>query len=221
MSFADQVIQYHQSLTPDWNIPNPYQLLFPFGNPATWDSFCKFFQKYYTDDQPRKFLFGINPGRFGAGITGVPFTDPIRLQEVCHIENNFKKRSELSSIFIYEMIEAYGGVDQFYRQCYITSVSPLGFIANGKNVNYYDDNNLQQAVEPYILHHIKAQIEFGCPRNRAYCLGQGKNYKYFIQLNVKYQWFEEIIPLPHPRWVMQYRRKKKSKYIDSYVNSLR
>ena len=49
----------------------------------------------------RHLLLGINPGRFGGGVTGIPFTDPIRLQNVCGIENNFEKKQELSSVFIY------------------------------------------------------------------------------------------------------------------------
>ena len=30
-----------------------------------------FLQKYYDDTRPRQLMFGINPGRHGAGITGV------------------------------------------------------------------------------------------------------------------------------------------------------
>ncbi len=39
----------------------------------------------------RYLILGINPGRFGGGITGIPFTDPIRLQNICGIENDFQK----------------------------------------------------------------------------------------------------------------------------------
>jgi len=34
----------------------------------------KFYKKYYNDNNPRFLILGINPGRFGAGVTGIPFT---------------------------------------------------------------------------------------------------------------------------------------------------
>jgi len=51
-------------------------------------------------------------------------------------------------------------------------------------------------------------------------MGQGKNFKYLKQLNDKHGFFAEIQPLPHPRWVMQYRLKTKPIYIDEYVTKL-
>ena len=32
--------------------------------------------------------------------------------------------------------------------------------------------------------------------------------------------FDEIIPLPHPRFIMQYRRKQKQQFIDQYLHAL-
>ena len=52
------------------------------------------------------------------------------------------KKQELSSVFMYEMINAYGGAELFYKRFYITAVSPLGFVKNGRNLNYYDDKIL-------------------------------------------------------------------------------
>ncbi len=43
----------------------------------------KFYYKYYNDSNKRKFIIGINPSRHGAGVTGVPFTDTKRLDNVC------------------------------------------------------------------------------------------------------------------------------------------
>jgi hypothetical protein len=45
----------------------------------------EFYKKYYNDDNKRHLILGINPGRFGGGLTGVPFTDPKRLKSECHI----------------------------------------------------------------------------------------------------------------------------------------
>jgi len=124
---------FHLEMPP---VPAGIQILNPFTDPATQSVCRQFYKQYYNDRQPRHCIIGINPGRFGAGVTGVPFTDPIRLQEVLGIQNPWQKKQELSSVFIYDMIEAYGGAEKFYRQFYITAVSPLGFVQNGKNINY-------------------------------------------------------------------------------------
>jgi len=55
-----------------------------------------FFKKYYNDRKHRTLILGINPGRFGAGVTGLTFTDPIRLEAECGIPNKFDKKQELS-----------------------------------------------------------------------------------------------------------------------------
>jgi len=41
----------------------------------------EFYTKFYSDCKPRQLVLGINPGRFGAGATGIPFTDTRRLNE--------------------------------------------------------------------------------------------------------------------------------------------
>lgn len=218
-TFAEQVLAFNFDLQPDWSLPPGVELLYPYDNPETRQTMQEFYRKYYADQQERVFIFGINPGRFGAGITGVPFTDPIRLEEVCQIPNAFKKRSELSSIFVYEFVEAYGGPDAFYQKFYITSLCPLGFVKNGKNYNYYDDKALQNAVEPHIVDNINQQLKIGGTQAVALCMGQGKNYAYFKKLNEKHRFFGKILPLPHPRWVMQYRRKKMTTFVQSFLDN--
>jgi hypothetical protein len=89
---------------------------------------------------------GINPGRFGAGVTGIPFTDTKRLEEKCWLTIEGLTTYEPSSVFVYDVIEAYGGVEKFYSDYYISSVCPLGFVKfneKGKeiNYNYYDSRN--------------------------------------------------------------------------------
>lgn len=220
MNFAEKVISYHYNLKPDWKLPKGFELIFPFDNEEAKTVFSSFYKKYFSDSNERIILFGINPGRFGAGITGVPFTDPFYLEEVCKIKNDFSKRKELSAIFIYEMIEKLGGVESFYSSFYINSLCPLGFIKDKKNANYYDDKKLEDKVTPRIKEHILSQIALGCSTKVAFSLGQGKNFKYFKKLNDKQGYFDQIIPLPHPRWVMQYKLKSKEMYLDEVVNKL-
>ena len=45
------------------------------------------------------------------------------------------------------------------------------------------------------------------------------SYKYFKNLNDREKFFEEIIPLPHPRWVMQYKRKRKDEFVITFVEA--
>lgn len=220
MTFATQVIQFHKDLKPNWKIPKEFEIIYPFDDPRTLDCFERFYLKYFSDHRKRHYLFGINPGRFGAGLTGIAFTDPVLLESKCGISNTFDKRNELSSVFIYELIDAFGGPKIFYQHFYITSVCPLGFLSNGINCNYYDDKVLCKSVEKYIISNIQIQLKFGALLDRAYCIGTGKNYKFFSAINEKHHFFSEIIPLPHPRWIMQYRLKRKLEFIEEYLIKL-
>ncbi len=134
--------EFLNGLKPDFKVPDHIQVMVPFENNIVREINQIFFKKFYADSSKRILILGINPGRFGAGVTGIPFTDPIRLQDVLQIKNEFPKKSELSSIFIYQMIELFGGADEFFRKFYISAVSPLGFVSGGKNINYYDDKEL-------------------------------------------------------------------------------
>ncbi len=181
----------------------------------------QFYHKYYNDNKPRIFLWGINPGRFGAGITGIPFTDPKALEEQCDIPNPFDKKFELSSVFIYDIIERLGGPAKFYSKFYITSLCPLGFLSEGKNYNYYDSNQLFDSVEAFMVKCINEQLSFQSHKQKwGISLGKGKNAKAFSLMNKKHGWFDEIEALPHPRWVMQYQRKNYELHLDSICQKL-
>jgi len=211
-TFAEKVIQFNEGLKVKVNIPE-VEVLNPFRNKNTLGISSEFYEMFYNDSKPRTFMFGINPGRFGAGVTGLAFTDPINLENFCGIKTSLHKKPELSSQFIYKVIDSYGGVKAFYNKFFVTSISPLGFTKGGKNLNYYDIKSLQESLKPFILETIKTQINFGAFTRCAISIGGGKNYKYFSEINNKNHFFEQIIPLDHPRFVMQYRRK----YIDDYV----
>lgn len=164
-------------------------------------------------------IIGINPGRFGAGLTGIPFTDPIKLETICDIKNDLPKKAELSADFIYTMINQYGGPALFYKDFYFTSVSPLGFTKAGKNLNYYDDKKLTERLLPFMVDCMHRQLKFGMNTRVAFCLGEGDNYKFLSQVNDQYHFFEKIIPLAHPRFIMQYKRKSLNQYIDTYLRT--
>lgn len=219
MTFGEKVIEFYEQLNAPQKLPNKVETLFPFTDDKVMEAVRIYNHKYFNDTNKRTFLIGINPGRLGSGTTGIPFTDPIRLKSELDIDNTFDPKQELSSNFIYQMIAAAGGPEKFYAQNYFTSVSPVGFVMDGKNLNYYDIKELEEALEPYIVSEMKKQLEFGA-KPVAYSLGMGKNIAYLKKLNTKHHFFESIEPLPHPRWVMQYRLKRIQEFIDLYLSKL-
>lgn len=200
-------------------LPNGIEALLPYSSDEANKLSQEFYKKYYSDTLRRSLILGINPGRNGAGLTGIPFTDTKRLKEKCHIHTSLKS-FEPSSEFIYKMIDSFGGPEVFYKNYFISSVSPIGFIRHGKNYNYYDEKTLTEVLTPYIVHQMKRLLSLKLNRNRIFCLGEGKNYKFLCDLNKKHEWFEEIIPMAHPRFIMQYKRKQINQYINLYIKVL-
>lgn len=219
-TLADRIPGFLANLDITARLPKHVQVLNPYRDPDTFALCKQFYRKYYNDNRSRVLLLGINPGRFGSGATGISFTDPVRLEVDCGIHNNLPKKPELSADFIYRMIAAFGGPEKFYARYFISAVSPLGFVRNGVNLNYYDIPKLQAAVQPFIVASIEQMLELGVDRRRCYCIGEGKNLKFLSKLNDEHHWFEEIIPLAHPRFIMQYRRKKIDEYIATYLELL-
>ena len=113
------------------------------------------------------------------------------------------------------MINYMEGPELFYSRFYISAVSPIGFVKNGKNLNYYDDTQLQEMWEPFMVDALKQQLDF-CDNSDVFSIGMGKNIQFLNTLNKKYNLFGKITALPHPRWVMQYRLKRKQEFIDEY-----
>lgn len=225
-TFAARMKKFNRRLRLNVSLPRGIQAMNPFvEGPLALRCADAFYDKYYADDNPRWGIFGINPGRFGAGLTGVPFTDFKRMQQICRIDTDGNSSNEPSSFFIYTMIAAMGGAAKFYRKFYINSLCPLGFVqekANGRSVNYnyYDDPILFAAVKPFMVKTLRQQIALGLRRERAFCLGK-KNLKYFAQLNEEYELFDELVEVPHPRYVVQYKFNSLQTYVDEYCQKLR
>ncbi len=225
MTFAEKIIDFNQHLTFIAPLPPSIGVMNPFReNSEALAISSAFYRKFYSDQQRRKLILGINPGRLGGGATGVPFTDPKRLRSHCGIACHMHLH-EPSSAFIYEMIDAYGGPKAFYQRYYISSVCPLGFVkvdAQGRetNYNYYDSKALTLAITPFVVDTLRTQLTFGIDTKAVFCLGTGKNYQFLKALNHKYSFFEEVIPLEHPRYVMQYKSKTKDRYIAKYLQAL-
>ena len=218
-TWANKLFHFYTNLNPPEYLPADIKWLYPQKQEDVQNILMRFLQKFYSDDRERTLLLGINPGRYGAGITGINFTAGKQLKESCGIESPFTG-SELSAEFIYKMIEAYGSVKEFYNKFFIGSVCPLGFVQNGKNLNYYDDKLLLKTIEPFIIENLSKLISFNVNRETCICIGGEKNFKYLFALNNQYNWFKHIVSLPHPRFIMQYKRKFILDYINLYLKML-
>lgn len=222
MAFTgDKLYQFYKSLNLNLPIINDIEVLNPYKEKTVLKINKAFFTKYYSDNKPRILALGINPGRFGAGITGISFTDPILLEQNLGLNNPFPKKPELSATFIHEVIRKFGGPKLFYKKFHLSAISPLGFVKNGININYYDDKDLFSAVKPFIVKSINEQLDILGHSGKSVCIGRGKNLEFLKNMNREYKWFEKIEILPHPRWVLQYRRKRKDEFIQEYIRLLK
>ena len=142
------------------------------------------------------------------------------MKTVCHIESNFPPKPELSSQFIYDYFFDQYPMNEFYQKFFIGAVCPLGLESNGRNMNYYDNKILlNQLLENFIPDNLDKQIDLGCSKKVVICLGEGTNYSILEKLNQKYQFFEKIIKVSHPRYIMQYKRKSINDYIQQYIEA--
>lgn len=224
MSMADRILQFYQDNDASGiSLPDGIQVINPYReNSEAMDIARQFYHKYYNDEKKRFLILGINPGRFGAAVTGIPFTDPKRLESVLHIPFSGKITHEPSSVFIYEMIAAYGGAEQFYNRFYINSIFPLALTTTGhkggeKNFNYYDRPDLLKLLQDAIINNINQQLGMGVYPDICICFGTGKNETMLRRLNDQHHFFKKIIALEHPRFIVQYKNRQKQYYIEKYL----
>lgn len=226
-TFGEQVLRFNASLSFDAPLPPGVSVMNPFAENACATPACEaFYRKYYNDRKKRHMILGINPGRFGAGITGVPFTDPKRLAECCGISiASCPQAHEPSSQFVYEVVNAMGGPEKFYSGWYINSLCPLGFTRekNGRstNYNYYDSAALQKSALPFILRTLREQIGFGIFTGACVCFGTGKNAAFLERINAEHRFFGRIEALEHPRYIIQYQYGRRSEYVEKYARLFR
>ena len=221
-TLADHVIYFNKKLHCASKLPKGFKVLNPFReNPETMQVMQEFYRKFYNDEKQRKFIIGINPGRHGAGLTGIPFTDTKRLDKNCSIQMKSDSSYEVSSVFIYDVIKEYGGVEKFYASFYINSPFPLAIVRlnpQGKwlNANYYDDPLLFEAVKPFMIKCLRQQIAFGLNTKKVFVLGK-KNELFLSKINKEEKLFEQLVSLEHPRFIQQYKSRQREEYIQKYL----
>jgi len=280
-TLADKIIGFNSKLDFRGILPDGIRIMNPFReNEQVMDVSSAFYRKYYNDRNPRHLILGINPGRFGSGLTGIPFTDPKHVTANCGIPYSGPMAHEPSSVFVYDMIRAFGGEEAFYSRFYISAVCPLGFTKQSPtlsltpslnqlssvgnesvlldsqtpqtpqtlqtfqttqtpqtpkvtpyafgfvktrevNYNYYDSRELTSTVMDFMVESLQTQLSFGLERDVCFCFGTGKNEKFLNELNIRYHFFNRIVALEHPRYIMQYKAKTKEAYIEKYLRVFR
>lgn len=230
ISFASKVLQFNNKLSLETlNLPDGFKIVNPFIGDQS-DKVKKittvFYQKYYNDTQHRRLILGSSPARRGSAVTGVPFEDAKHLQKETGIFIDKFYISRPSSEFIYDVIKKYGGCEKFYSDYYMSFVCPLGIVkinqkGNEVNCNYYENKKLQKALYPFIINSIRSQLDFGIDTSVCYCIGSGENFNFLSKANQEHNLFRSIIPLEHPRFIMQYNSKHKDEFIEKYINALK
>ncbi|MBS1546501.1 MAG: DUF4918 family protein [Bacteroidetes bacterium] len=219
-----EVFAFHLN---DVSLPPGIEVLDPFrseNSAQVHDLVTQFHRKFYADNKPRILMLGINPGRFGAGITGICFTDTKRCESELGLPVKGIRTHEPSSDFFYRAVRAAGGPEAFYSRVYVQALCPLGFTRTGPkgtpvNLNYYDDSELQEAITPVVTSWINKLIATGLRTDVMACIGTGKNLAFLKKLNDRHGFFQRIIPLEHPRFVMQYRFKRLEEYAAKYAEA--
>ena len=226
LTIGQRIIAFNKSLQYTGKLPEGFAVLNPYlDNPETLQVMTSFYDKYYNDEVPRKFIIGINPSRHGAGVTGVPFTDTKHLENDCGIPMLSARTHEVSSVFVYDMIAQYGGVAAFYKDYYINSPFPLAIVrknaqGNWLNANYYDDPELFALTREYMIETLKKHIALGLDTNEVYILGK-KNATFLEKLNKEASLFKKMVVLEPPRYIEQYKSKEKQLYIDKFITLLK
>jgi hypothetical protein len=119
-------------------------------------------------------------------------------------------------VFIYEFIKLWGGAEKFYRDFFLTAVSPLGFVKNNRNFNFYDHPALLRDIKPFLIRSIESQLGFGARSEAAIVLGTGKIKQVFEDFNRECSFFKTVHAVEHPRFIMQYRRRRLGDYLQKY-----
>ncbi|EAG9230834.1 SMUG2 DNA glycosylase family protein [Listeria monocytogenes] len=229
-TIAKRILQFNEALrNSSFDLPEGYRAVNPYSGDQSElveKITTAFYQKYYNDTKPRRIILGSSPARRGSAVTGVPFEDTKHLQNETGIFIDEFFINQSSSDFLYDVMTEYGGCKPFYTDFYMNFVCPLGIVrtnakGNEVNCNYYENKKLQTALKSFILESIRRQIDFGIDTSVCYCIGSGENFHFLSKINDEHHFFGTIIPLEHPRFIMQYNSKNKDVYMKKYLCALK
>ena len=226
---SEKIIKFYRGLSKvKIDLPKPFRMVNPFAleNAEQIRSVSKaFYSKFYSDNNKRIMILGSSPARRGTAVTGIPFEDAQHLFQSTGIEIPGFHVNKASSNFLYDVIDGFGGAEKFYSRFYLSFVCPLGVVRENEkggevNCNYYENKALQKELDGFMVESLKKQMEFNIDRSVCFCIGSGENFRYLESINSKYKFFDRIVPLEHPRFIMQYNSKDKDLYLKKYLDAL-
>lgn len=228
-TFSDSVLEFNEWLSNmSLDLFDNYTISNPF-NGKNKEKIKKitntFYRKYYNDHNKRYLILGSSPARKGTATTGIPFEDASHLYKETGIKIDNFYINKSSSDFLYDVIEQYGGCEKFYSDFFMSFVCPLGIVnvnskGNEVNSNYYENKKLENVLYNFIVDSLKRYIDFGIDTSVCFCIGSGENFKFLTKINKQYKFFDKIVALEHPRFIMQYNSKNRDKYLSKYVTTL-
>ncbi|WP_410050720.1 uracil-DNA glycosylase family protein [Actinomyces sp. MRS3W] len=228
---AERVLSFHEFLAGiDLQLPNGFKAVNPYAKDRSAGAaaalITDFYETFYADCLPRHLILGSSPARRGSAITGVPFAGPEVLSRLNHELAQGYRVAPASARFLDSVIHSYGGYSAFYQNFLMGFACPIGIISvlegsRERNANYYDTQPLRRAVDNLLVESFRRQAECGADRSVCYVIGSGSNYKILAELNRDLQCFEELVPLPHPRYVTQYAPSRTAEFADLYLRELR
>ena len=168
-----------------------------------------FWSTFYPGDLPREVICGLNPGRLGAGLTGVPFTDFLSLSKL--LPGIKRNDTEASAQFFFQVVQAVGA-EAFFKRFYVTNISAVGFLKAGKNLNYHD---LPQGARGVVERNFNEEMQVVAP-TRVIALGRHA----YASVKKNLPSGVEVSYLAHPSWIMTYRRSEADAWVRRYIDAL-
>ena len=169
-----------------------------------------FWATFYPEGPPPQVICGLNPGRHGAGLTGVPFRDFKTLSKWMQGIN--RQDAEPSAQFFAKVVEAVG-VEAFFKRFYVTNISAVGYVRDGKNLNYHD---LPEVALRVVERNFMEEMASVQP-TRIIALGK---HPYATVGKLLSSSVGDIAYLPHPSWIMTYRRREADDWLGRYIDAL-
>ena len=177
----------------------------------------EFHKKYVEPNSPKIVICGINPGRKGAGKTGIPFIDFASLTRM--LPDIKENDSEQTAKFFFSVIQKIG-IENFYKNFHVTNLSWFGFsrIDKNKNVNY-DNEDIPAEIKNCLIDKFVEEMEL---INPDYIITLSKDVLYELKsLKEQKKISSEIgARLNHPSWITTYRSKDINMWKIKYVETL-
>lgn len=174
------------------------------------DGIDAFWQKYYGDAVPRIMICGINPGRLGAGKTGIPFLDYESLSQL--IPGVERMDSEKSAGFFFRVVESFGA-ESFFKTFYVTNFSSVGYLRDANNFNYHD---LPQPALEIVEQNFLEEIRLVEP---THVISLGRKVHGSV-LRLLPPGIDCSLRLPHPSWIATYRSYEMDHWVSRYRDAL-